>query len=543
MKHKYHQLSIDEDNTTTPLLVPTTDNNQPKSCLPKIVKNYPWTCLFAAVSVCILLLVIIPENENRQINHHFSDFAEELKISDLEQKIQEKYTQDSDEVEITPATQVKINAKLDNPIEQNEETVAVVVNAEVVNAKVPRTELVSSSVPTTAGPETESGNALATEYPPLKKSRKQILIVTEYRSGSSFIGETFNKNYNLFYLFEPLILTAYPEIGNKLFEMDVAASQKMIKEYFVDCKLPNPNEILTDEQYARAEEARVGVWNDCKRQNLCFQYRQDVFRQQPFCPEAYLQENAMGVSYRQKCGPVKLEVAQELCKKSDATTAKVIRLERLSELKETVQKYAKDLKIMYYVRDPRGLAESRFGNNWKWNAKNMHRLDNICIRYKENMKYLNSPESKWLKENGRFFVLRYEDFGLNPFKISEDIYDYYDIDKRGYDGVVDYFKISTEYNMDTKLAKTMWTTQRNSSQTVLRWREYVNWEGVEKVQNECGEEVMKWLGYNVYTKNEYTMNERTGKLFTETDVHEKPSPFLKEWAFKGRFYNITDSNK
>jgi len=367
--------------------------------------------------------------------------------------------------------------------------------------------------------------------------------VTEYRSGSSFIGETFNKNSNLFYLFEPLVLTTYSEFGKKPWEMNVAASQKLIKEYFVDCKLPNPNEILTDEQYARAKKARVGVWNDCKRQNLCFEYRQDVFGQQPLCTEAYLQENAMGVSYHRECGPVKLDVAQELCQKSDATTAKVIRLERLSELKEIVQKYAKDLKIMYYVRDPRGLAESRFGKNWKWNAKNMNRLDNICVRYKENMKYLNSPESNWLKENGRLFVLRYEDFGLNPFKISEDIYDYYDIDKRGYDGVVDYFKISTEYNMDTKLAKTMWTTQRNSSQTVLRWREYVNWEGVEKVQNECGEEVMKWLGYNVYTKNEYTINKSTGKLFTETDVHEKPSPLLKEWAFKGRFYNITDSNK
>ena len=139
--------------------------------------------------------------------------------------------------------------------------------------------------------------------------------------------------------------------------------------------------------------------------------------------------------------------------------------------------------------------------------------------------------------------MRYEDFGLNPFKISEGIYDYYDIDKRGYGGVVDYFKTSTEYNMDTSLAKNVWTTQRNSSQTVFRWREYVNWEGVEKVQNVCGEDVMRWLGYKVYTKNEYTINESTGKLFTETDVHEKPSPFLEEWAFKGRFYNITDSNK
>ena len=348
MKHKYHQLSIDEDNTITPPLVPIKDNNQPKSCLPKLVK-------FAAVSVCILLLVIIPENENRQINHHFLDFTDEFKISDLKQKIQEKYTQGSNKVEITPATQVQIDAKLkslDNPIEQNKKKVA-----EVVNAKIPRTELVLSSIPTTAGPETESGNALATEYPPSKKSRKQILIVTEYRSGSSFIGETFNKNYNLFYLFEPLVLTTYPEFGKTPWEMNVAASQKLIKEYFVDCKLPNPNEILTDEQYARAKKERVGVWNDCKRQNLCFEYRQDLFGQQPFCPEAYLQENAMGVTYHRKCGPVKLDVAQELCQKSDATTAKVIRLERLSELKETVQKYAKDLKIIYYVRDPRGLEK------------------------------------------------------------------------------------------------------------------------------------------------------------------------------------------
>ena len=69
-----------------------------------------------------------------------------------------------------------------------------------------------------------------------------------------------------------------------------------------------------------------------------------------------------------------------------------------------------------------------------------------------------------------------------------------------------------------------WETQRNSSETVFKWKKFVDWKAVNRIQKECGEEVMKWLGYKFYTKEEYFQDQET--------------PMFSDWAYKGQFYQI-----
>ena len=203
-------------------------------------------------------------------------------------------------------------------------------------------------------------------------------------------------------------------------------------------------------------------------------------------------------------------------------------------MKDTVQQYAPDLQIIYYVRDPRGTAASRFNNHdLAWSDENIIGLIDICAKYRENMYYLNSPESDWLtgeyKNTGksRLFMLRFEDFGLNPFEISEKIYDYYGIDKKGYKNVVKYFEKNTKTKMNSKTAQNPYSTIRNSSETIFKWRTTVNWNGVKAIQDFCGEDVMKWLGYKTYNEEEYAV-----------DIKDRALPLLDDWAFKGKFYDV-----
>ena len=50
------------------------------------------------------------------------------------------------------------------------------------------------------------------------KRRKAIALITLYRAGSTFMGELFNQNEDIFYHFEPLTLFGYdkPNLEVKL---------------------------------------------------------------------------------------------------------------------------------------------------------------------------------------------------------------------------------------------------------------------------------------------------------------------------------------
>ena len=72
--------------------------------------------------------------------------------------------------------------------------------------------------------------------------------------------------------------------------------------------------------------------------------------------------------------------------------------------------------------------------------------------------------------------------------------------------VVDYFE------ENEKLANTsdqqQYGTVRNSKETVFKWRLRMKWRDVERVQNGCGEDVMKCLGYKLYyTEEEFLHSE------------------------------------
>ena len=66
-------------------------------------------------------------------------------------------------------------------------------------------------------------------------SRKKILIVTEYRSGSSFVAEIFNRNPDAWFLFEPLTMTHWREPN-----IDYSTQNEILNNFLHGCKMPDP---------------------------------------------------------------------------------------------------------------------------------------------------------------------------------------------------------------------------------------------------------------------------------------------------------------
>merc|ERR1711981_150805 len=106
-----------------------------------------------------------------------------------------------------------------------------------------------------------------------------------------------------------------------------------------------------------------------------------------------------------------------MCNDKLAVAAKVIRLNKLEDLPISI-KDDPTFKILYLVRDPRGMANSRFNlKSNKWTPENLRKLDTICSNHH---KFLNSKATI----KSKIFTVRYEDFALNPVPIAEQIYDF-----------------------------------------------------------------------------------------------------------------------
>ena len=160
------------------------------------------------------------------------------------------------------------------------------------------------------------------EHVPNIPSRKQILIVTEYRSGSTFIAETFNKNHDASYLFEPLLLTNFVNESGYNY-LDFNSTQKLIREYFVNCTIPDPSLYITSKNYNENPKHMEVVLRYCKQNNICFRNKHDGFKKL-ISP---LNSPPVDNNHFNSWPPVDIELASEYCLKSQATTAKVIRLQ------------------------------------------------------------------------------------------------------------------------------------------------------------------------------------------------------------------------
>ena len=213
-----------------------------------------------------------------------------------------------------------------------------------------------------------------------------------------------------------------------------------------------------------------------------------------------------------------LSLSDQVCEnKNKIRVAKVIRLHAIQQLKSEFSGLT-DFHVIYLVRDPRGMASSRFGlkgNGWTETDKR-HKLGNICSRYKENYEFLKSENSNWIRD--KVTVLRYEDFSLNPELYVDSIFERVGI-KTGIDRVkLELHKLSEARKKKRRkkrsalqavtLKEHKFTTVRNSSDVVFAWRDKLDWDTVNHVQLGCSKEVMDWYGYQFFSEDNFSNNVR-----------------------------------
>ncbi|KAG9267520.1 carbohydrate sulfotransferase 3b [Astyanax mexicanus] len=344
--------------------------------------------------------------------------------------------------------------------------------------------------------------------------RKHILLLATTRTGSSFVGEFFNQQgENMFYLFEPLwhverMLTlesgrtnatasaaAYRNVLRQLFLCDFSMLESFIK--------PEPQDHVTHSLFRRESS-----------QSLC---------EDPVCTPFVKKVFERFRCRTRRCGPLNLTLASQSCLQKQHRAIKSVRVRQLETLRPLAEDPRLDIKFIQLVRDPRAVLASRMVafstkyKNWKRWAEDgevpedddeVRKLkgncDNIRMSAETGLKW-----PTWLR--GRYMLVRYEDIARFPMSKAAEMYQFAEIPFTP--KVKEWILKNTHASSEVS---GVYSTQKNSSQQVEKWRVSMPFKLAQVVQKVCGP-AMTLFGYT-FAQSEEMLRDLSISLIQETSL-------------------------
>ena len=350
--------------------------------------------------------------------------------------------------------------------------------------------------------DTSHSMAKQSEVESTKRTRKttkrtdKVLLFADFRTGSTFIGQIFNRNPNMFYMFEPVwVFRCLRQFGAEFHHYE-NTTVKLLERIF-RCEF--------SEQFASCFfNFAVGVYyTDFLHLILEKSFKFDRY----FSPG---------------------EILRKLCLKYKGNVAiKTIR----SKMEDIVGilKQDSDVKVIHLVRDPRGVINSRrlilltpkeraeykkylrgeldvrpyipsltdCGFFQSPNPKatlDSQNINKYCHQLQNNIKVI--IKDRILLRN-RYKLVRYEDFAAEPGRITDEIYSF--LGSSTPRDVKRWLKLNTNASDAKSDDNSNMGLAKNSLATAIKWRLYFSKEELFQVQAVCAD-IMKVLGYRLFAK-------------------------------------------
>lgn len=270
----------------------------------------------------------------------------------------------------------------------------------------------------------------------------QILLVTYYRSGSTFVGDLLNHYPGVFYHFEPLQV------------------------------ITGVQQVTEDEEITRALELLINLL-DCDYRNTS-RYYQWIYKYR-----APLERN-----YRllRACSPhpnlcLDITFLRNVCRLHPIQLVKTVRL-RLQHATNLL-KDLPNLKIIYLVRDPRGIFHSRKSMKWcreavsciepKWFCQDI--LNDIEVAHRLQRTHAN-----------RFLAVRYEDMALNPEMTTNILMNFLNLK---WNAMTEWFLETHTRPKTTDDFRNPYSTIRNSSERATAWTKSLSNNEIAQLETYC----------------------------------------------------------
>jgi len=308
------------------------------------------------------------------------------------------------------------------------------------------------------------GSVSAAEAEPTK-----VLLVTAHRSGSTFLGELFNRNEKVFYIFEPLV-SVQSEHSTSGCDANFDEKTQILERYF-NCSAPvysgaGRNIDLELNSITKAK---------CRSHNLCFRSDMRWACNNQICnsnKNIHLSDSKDQACF--KCDKLRGSDINSVCSSKSIIAQKVIRLcdvDQIGRLKESIP----GLKVIFLYRDPRGIFSSRAKLIGKSLA--FQTVEKTCKMYK---KALDSGLGK------DFMSVRYEDISINPLGAAEAIYNFIGHDMPS--SVRSWISSTSEGDSQVSSGKhSSYSTNRDPMVTMSRWRLGQDFQHTQIVQSVCSD--------------------------------------------------------
>ena len=328
------------------------------------------------------------------------------------------------------------------------------------------------------------------------RRRKMIVIVTEMRSGSSFVGRIFERSPDVLYFFEPLQGISFIMKSKPNANLEVQLQSDLLSS-IASCNF----------------ETQLGVKlvDDVSRSAYYPRNVTEAFMKPPFCPDECL------LRYN-RCPAMETKQVGELCASRLAVVVKVIRLERISDLETAVLPDNVDLHVLHLVRDPRATIFSRYnirGQLMKhYTSRNgdtapreevsnntlvASEAEALCSALRKKFDFIESRRgSDWLVTTGRYQLVTFEEIAASPFVVGKRLLESYGLEFGA--SVTNWLKENTKLESNNLARKNPYATKRNSEQIVDAWKAFLKEpstrELVGLIESKCTD-VLKKLNFEL----------------------------------------------
>ncbi|XP_013419072.1 carbohydrate sulfotransferase 1-like [Lingula anatina] len=297
-----------------------------------------------------------------------------------------------------------------------------------------------------------------------------VLIFGYYRSGSSFIGEMFNRNPNALYIFEPLfniINAQQPKASDIAFlngtkmSADDVGTQRIFFHSLIglfDCDTSRiPLSVLWSPMYINKDRMmHMRRFTQCTKRNTV------KIISSPCLP-----------------------IYKDICEKATVKAIKCVRLNDIN-ITENFLQTNPGIRVIHLLRDPRGALSSGLTTGAFRSVGAKRAALDLCERMKNNLVNGRRIQKRY---PGRFFEIRYEDVAENPLKMISYVYKVLSLSITE-DIKQTFMRLANGSKADGAYG----TVRTDSNATAHAWKTKINPEVKQTIDSICVD-VLKLVGY------------------------------------------------
>ncbi|KAG6940809.1 carbohydrate sulfotransferase 4 [Chelydra serpentina] len=339
-----------------------------------------------------------------------------------------------------------------------------------------------------------------------KPAQVHILILSSWRSGSSFTGQLFSQHPEVFYLMEPAwhVWTAMYQNRAKTLQM---AARDLIRSVFL-C------DMSVFDAYMSTQRNKSDLFQWETSRALCSPPACDLFQRNHIISKT---------ACKTLCSRYPFSKVEEACKTYSHTVLKEVRFFDLTALYPLFTDPFLNLKIIHLVRDPRAVFHSR-----EKIVADLMRDSNIVVGPQKNqgergpynvMQEICKSHIRIYTEGsqalpnflkGRYMLVRYEDIVNDPLAKAAQMYKFAELHFTPKLQVWVY-NITHGKGLGTQAFD---ISPRDAVNVSQAWRKNLPFQKIAKLQNVC-KDAMDLLGYRLVMSEEEQKDMALNLLFTQ----------------------------